>query len=259
MQLDGRELSYAFLMFVRMSGHTLISPIFGHRSVPAPLKIGFALILSGLLLATHPPQADFLEPGLLTFVVQLLRETSIGLMIGFIAQVFISLTLTAGQIIDVELGLGIGSVLDPQNYSQSPVSGVLLNLLVLLYFLQSNGHLHLIRILAASLDHVPVGASLLLPNLGVLLVSQFALGFGLAVSLSLPLIGTALLVELVLGILARSIPQINAYMVGIPLKILLGLTVLLGLQSLLGPFSSRVFEQLFLASEQAVLLMGGGQ
>jgi len=128
---------------------------------------------------------------------------------------------------------------------------------LLLYFLANNGHLHMIRILSQSLRLAPVGAALSWTAIAPLVISQFTSSFSLAVSLSLPMIGASLLVEAFLGILMRSVPQIHAYMIGIPMKTLLGMVVLLGMQPLYGAFSDQVFEQLFAASAQTLQLLGG--
>lgn len=254
------QLPAAFLLFIRMSGLLVTAPVFGHRSVPVPVKAALSLILTLLLTAALPLQP--LPPltgdgGSLAYLIKMLMEISVGLILGFTIQLFFSVTQIAGQIIDVSMGLGIGSVLDPQNNMQSPVSGVLLNLGLMLYFLVNNGHLHLLRIVAASVRYAPVGHVRLPSELAILMTSQFTSAFSLAVSLSLPLIGTALMIEVALGILMRAVPQISAYMVGIPLKILLGLTALFLTQPFFGPFCDRIFEQAFQASESMVHLMGG--
>jgi len=251
------QLPAAFLLFVRMSGLLVTAPVFGHRSIPVLAKAALSLALTLLLSTALPLQPLADDQGVPAYLVQILMESSVGLILGFTAQLFFSVTQIAGQIIDVAMGLGIGSVLDPQSNLQSPVSGVMLNLGLLLYFLINNGHLNLLRIVAASLRHAPVGQVHWTSDLAILVTSQFASAFSLAVSLSLPLIGTALMIEAALGILMRAVPQISAYMVGIPLKILLGLTVLLLMQPFFGPFCDRIFEQAFQASESMAVLMGG--
>ncbi|MDD2457519.1 MAG: flagellar biosynthetic protein FliR [Eubacteriales bacterium] len=254
---DPALLPHYFLVFLRLGGFFLATPVFGRRTLPAQFKVGFCLLLTLLLVPVQDLPAEPADYPVVTFALLILQETGIGLILGFVGQVFFGLTQVAGQIMDVELGLGIGSVLDPQTYTQSPLSGVFLNLGLLLYFLANNGHLHLIRILSQSFQLAPVGTALSWMALAPLAIAQFTSAFSLAVSLSLPLIGASLLVEVFLGILMRSIPQIHAYTVGIPMKTLLGVVVLLGMQPLYGPFAEKVFEQLFAASVQTVQLLGG--
>lgn len=258
LEQNSDALPYYLLLFVRMSGLFLLSPIFGRKNVPALLKLGFCLVLTILLASTGPVDRVVPDTGIFGLAIAILLELAVGLSLGFLVTLFFSVSLIAGQIIDVEMGLGIGGVFDPQMGTQTAVSGMLLNLLMILYFLINNGHLKMIRILGASVERVPVGQARLLPDLAILTAEQFGMCFGLAFSLMLPLIGSALLTETGLGLLMRAIPQLNAYMVGIELKVLVGLFVLYLMQPIYVTFCDLVFEKIFLASEQWVSIMGVG-
>ena len=258
--IDNAALPYYLLLFVRLSGLFILSPVFGRKNVPVLLKAGFCLLLTVVLAAAQPADQTINTDRLLTFVADIFQELAVGLLLGFLSILFFSIALMAGQIIDVEIGLGVGSLFDPQLNTQASVSGILLNLLMLVYFFVNNGHLRLIRILAASVAHVPVGqVHLLSRDVALLAIEQFSLCFSLAVSLMLPVIAMALLTETALGMLMRAIPQLNAYMVGIPLKILVGLAVLYLTQPLYITFCDKVFSSLFNASEQWILRLGVSQ
>lgn len=261
LQLDMDVLPYYLLLFVRMSGLFLIAPVFSRRNVPTTLKVSLCLAMTFVLAMAMPAPADFTlgSVSVIAYLATVLLELSLGMVVGFITLFFFSLVLVAGQVIDVETGMGMASVLDPQSGMQVSISGTLLNLLLVLYFLINNGHLRLIRIISQSFVRVPVGQVRLTPQLAAFSAEQFTLSFGMAVSLMLPIIGAALLAETAMGILMRAIPQLNAYMVGIPLKILVGLTVLFFMQPFYIEFCDRIFERVFAASEQAVLAMGGGE
>ncbi len=249
-------LPYYLLIMIRMSGLFMLSPIFGRKNLPNTMKIGFCVILTVLLASVTTPDTTLLDDGAFGFVISILKELTVGLTLGFLTTMFFSVTLIAGSIIDVEMGLGIGGIFDPQLNTQASVSGVLLNLMMLLYFLINNGHLKLIRILVASINRAPVGKINLLPDLAIMTGEQFGMCFGLAASLMLPLIGAALLTETALGMLMRAIPQLNAYMVGIPLKVMVGLAVLYLMQPIYVTFCDQIFEKIYLASEQWVAVMG---
>jgi len=258
--INSATLPYHLLLFVRMSGLFILSPVFGRKNVPLLLKAGFCLLLTLILGTAQPAEYVIDDSHLLIFAVDILKELIIGLILGFISILFFSISLIAGQIIDVEIGLGVGSLFDPQMNTQASVSGVLLNLLMMVYFFINNGHLRLIRILAASTIRIPIGqVHLLSANLGLMAIEQFSLCFGLAVSLMLPLIAMALLTETALGILMRAMPQLNAYMVGIPLKILAGLAVLYLTQPLYVTYCDKIFNMICAASEQWIIRMGVSQ
>ncbi len=257
LNLDQDILPYYLLMFVRMSGLFLITPIFSRRNVPGILKAGLCVALTYILATAIPPQPDFASGNMLSYLLMVLMELSVGMMLGFISLFFFNAVMVAGQVIDVEIGMGMASVLDPQSGVRSSVSGTLLNLALILYFLINNGHLRLIAILGQSVQRIPVGQARISVELAWFSAEQFTLAFTLAASLMLPLIGGALLTETAMGILMRAIPQLNAYMVGIPLKVLVGLTILLFMQPFYIGYSDRLFERMFIASEQVFRLMGG--
>lgn len=256
-QLNQNLIPYYLLMFVRMSGLFLISPIFSRRNVPTVFKVGLCLSITLVLATAVPPQADFAVYNLLGYTMTVLLELSLGMILGFISLFFFYVAQIAGQVIDVEIGMGMASVLDPQSGVQTSISGTMLNLLMVLYFLINNGHLRLIQILGQSVHRIPIGEVRLSPELAMFSAEQFTLAFSMAASLMLPLIGAALLTETAMGLLMRAIPQLNAYMVGIPLKVLIGLAALFFLQPFYIGFSDRLFERMFDASEQAFRYTGG--
>ena len=247
---------YDLLVFIRMSGLFLVSPVFGQKTIPTLVKSGLCLLLTLIVVQTVQPTVDYGAIPVPVYGLLIIKELMVGAVLGFITLLFFSVCLVAGQIIDVELGLGAGSLFDPQMQTQTSVTGLFLNLLLSLYFILSDGHLRLIAILVYSVRKIPIGQVHLTPGFANWIGEQFALSFGLAVSLMLPFIAAALLTEVALGILMRAIPQLNAYMVGIPLKVLVGLAVLLMIQPLFQPFCDRLFSQMFSAAEQAVNSLG---
>ncbi len=219
-------------------------------------KVGLSVMLA-LLVVPFCSGQNIRTDSLLSITVSILGEFCVGLILGYLSLLFFSIGLMAGQIIDVELGLGIGSIFDPQMGMQSSISGMFLDLGLLLYFLISNGHHRLLRILAGSLRQVPPGTVRLTAQLALLVADSFCRFFALTVSLMLPFICSGLLTEVIMGILMRAMPQMNAYMVGIPFKVLTGLILLFLLQPLFAPFCNLVFDQLFDAATKALRLMGG--
>lgn len=252
------------LAFTRISSMFIISPVFGNRNIPARYKISFAFVLTiiavpPILTGVNGPLIidDLANMPTLAFVVSILKEMIAGGIMGFATFIFLGVAFLAGQVIDVSMGLGIGSIFDPQTRTQMPISGTLLNTAIFVYFIVSNGHLRLIRILNYSFVSAPLGQVTINSSLMMLLAEQFILTFSLAVSLMLPIIAMTFIIETGMGILARAIPQLHAYLVGIPLKILVGFSVLLFLQPLYITFCDNVFNRLFSATEQIAFKIGG--
>lgn len=247
---------YYLLVFVRMSGLFLLSPIFGRKSLPNRYKIGFALLLTYLVSGIVEPDAGIASLELLPFVIAILKEFILGLIFGYITLIFLSVGLVAGKIIDVEMGWGAGNLFDPQMEMPTAISGTFMNMIILLYFLINDGHLRLIQILSLSVHRIPIGQVRFSTDLAGWMVEQFIVTFGLAFSLMMPFIASALLTETAFGILMKAMPQINAYIVGMPMKILLGMTVIYLILPVSQTYTNTVFNHLVEAAERIVILMG---
>ncbi|MEA4889095.1 MAG: flagellar biosynthetic protein FliR [Clostridiaceae bacterium] len=253
---DVEKLPYILLILVRTSGMFFLSPVFGHRNIPARFKIGFCIILTLVFYQIYPVPGDYAQPNLFGFVLQIFHELSVGLMFSFLTLLFFSITYMAGQVIDIQMGVSISAAFDPSIGVQTTISAMFLNLAMILYFFVNNGHLRLIQIMGVSFRYLPVGRFTLNKDVVYVAVDSFVLVFSLAVGLMLPIIGASLLCEAALGIIMRAVPNFHAYMVGIPLKIGLGLVVLFAMQPFYIGFCDQAFEKLFTASEQLLTSLG---
>lgn len=237
------HVPYALLIGLRISGLFIMSPIFGRAILPVRFRLGLSLVLTYILLGAVPPPAAQMD-NLYIFALAALQEFLMGLVLGFLTSLFLSVALTAGEMIDMQIGFGMVNILDPHSQQQVPLIGNFLNLLGLLLFFAVDGHLDLIRILSATLLRIPPGAAAPLPRMAAALTAYFASVFVLAVRLAVPVIAAALMAETALGILMRTVPQMNVFVVGIPLKILLGLVVILFILPVYGRFLNIVFQQM---------------
>lgn len=238
------QVPYILLIGLRVSGLFIMSPVFGRANLPVRFRLGLALLLTYLLLGTVPLPAAPMGDNLYAYALAALQEFLMGLVLGFVTSLFLSVALTAGQMIDMQMGFGMVNILDPHSQQQVPLIGNLLNLLGLLLFFAVDGHLDLIRILSATLLRIPPGSAVPLPRMATALTAYFASVFVLAVRLAVPVFAAALMAETALGILMRTVPQMNVFVVGIPLKILLGLIVILVILPVYGRFMNGVFGQL---------------
>ncbi len=258
------NLPVYLLVFVRIASMFLLSPVFGRKNIPSRYKISFSLALTIITVPTilNSVNADEILKSAgtgigLVFTINIFKEMIVGILLGFVTLIFLNIAATAGQVIDVAMGLGIGSVFDAQTNVQMPLIGAFLNTAMFIYFIIANGHLMLIRILNYTFTSAPVGQVKIGSDLLMLLSEQFFLTFSIAVSLMLPVIAMTFIIEVGMGILTRAIPQLHAYLVGIPLKIIVGFSVLLFLQPLYINFCENVFDKLYFATEQVALGLGG--
>lgn len=212
--------------FLRLSAFLLAAPLFGARSVPVRVRIALAALLAALLLPTLPPvpAVDFLSPlGFLTAV----QQVAIGVLGGFLLQMFLAALTFAGELVSLGMGLGFASMVDPQNGVSVPILSQLYTMLVLLLTLAGNGHLLLLELLAHSFTTLPVGpVGLAFTDLRAVagfITDMFALGLLVA----LPAVTVLLVVNLVFAVVSRAAPQLNLFAVGFPVSLLVGLLVVL--------------------------------
>ncbi|WAM33436.1 flagellar biosynthetic protein FliR [Caldicellulosiruptor morganii] len=214
-----------FLVLSRISGIFIASPIFGRRNIPAYFKIGFAFFLSIIVMLSY--NFNYVLPqNLIQFVLTVAREFVVGLVIGFISYMIFATILLAGQIVDNAIGFGMANVIDPLNEVQVPLLGNFLYLYMLVIFFATDNHHILIRAVVYSYKLVPLDYHSILPRISQKFVTFFIELFVIGIEISLPILMSMLIVDIILGILSRSVPQMNVFMVGLPVKIALGFLVL---------------------------------
>ncbi len=223
-QLNAWLISFVWPL-TRILGLIMVAPVFGHRAVPARVKIGLGIFIVLVIGPALPPMPDVALgswQGLFILVQQLL----IGIAIGFTMRVIFAAVEAAGEIIGLQMGLGFASFFDPQSAGQTLVLARFFNLLAMLVFLAVNGHLLLVNLLVASFQSLPISTQPL-SAAGFFNVAAFgSTVFAVGLQLALPLIAILLMTNLALGILTRSAPQLNIFAIGFPITLGVGLIVL---------------------------------
>lgn len=246
------HIDYFILILIRVSSLLMASPIFGRKALPNIVKIAFCLVVTYAVFAAKPAAGALSYNGVFDFGLMCVKELLFGLVLGYVTTLFFSVVQTAGQMMDMQMGFGMVNVFDVNSNISVPVTGNLLNVILLVVFFGVNGHLQLIRMLVATFSHIPVGQVAFNPLMGLTAIQVFALAFVLAVNVSLPIVASGLLGEVALGFIVRAIPQMNIFVVGIPLKIVLGLMMLLLILPVFVSFSDVLFERMFGAIDQMI-------
>jgi flagellar biosynthetic protein FliR len=159
--------------------------------------------------------------------------------------------LLGGRIIDVQMGFGVASLIDPTTRSSAPLLGTFLNFLAVVTFFAIDGHHLIIRGLAFSLEHIPPGTSLGEINIGAV-VAHFGAMFIFGVMVVAPALIAILLLDIGLAVIARTMPQVNVFIVSLPLKIFVGLAMTAISLPYLGSVMKRIFESIFSYWESVV-------
>ncbi|MFW5885604.1 MAG: flagellar biosynthetic protein FliR [Halanaerobium sp.] len=230
-----------FLVFSRYLGMMLLTPIFSSQVILYQVKVLMALALTSISLpiAAGLYPAVYPESNLLV-VVEIVSEASIGLFMGLAVFLVFSAIQLAGQIIDMRMGFRIANVVDPFSGVDSPVIGQLKNIFVTLIFLALNGHLYLIRHLHQSFEIIPPGRVNFSSELWQYFFRRSADMFILAVKIALPIAGAIFFIDIILAFLARSVPQMNLFIIGLPVKIMAGLILLFVLMPVLNSYYAGV-------------------
>lgn len=256
-ELQSLGLDYILLLFLRVAGIIWSSPIFGRSTIPAVARVCFAIALTYFFYTSVPVALELEYGSVLTYGLLCLKEIVIGVLMGYILTMFFSVAHTAGQLIDMQLGLGMASVYDPQMSSAVPLLGNMLNVMLILVFFIIGGHRELIGMLYLAVVRIPIGGVTLNTAIIEVLLRLFAESFLLGVRMALPIMASGILVEAIMGMIIHSVPQMNMFVIGMPLKVVFGFAVLLLILPVYGDFSTLVFERMFAGIDSVFSLLAG--
>lgn len=225
MSLDAALLFAFVLLFVRCSAMLLTSPMFGGVTpVLTRVMIGFIISLS--LATTVQPYIGKVPGDLWTLALAVGQEALIGILIGFVMQTVIMAAQMAGAFLDLQIGLGAAQIMNPLTANPVSILAQFKFMLALVVFLASNGH-H--ALLSSLIDSYRSGFAITAGSLGAtqagLQSLMTALGIT-ALQIAAPVVGVSIVVDAAIGILNKAVPPMQAYMVGLPAKLLIGLIVL---------------------------------
>ena len=241
---------YFILLVFRMGGLVLASPIFGRVNVPIIAKIGLVTSLSYLMFTLFPQTEPIMYSNLLGYLILCGGELLLGMALAYVTNIFFSLVaFTAGQLIDMQIGFGIVNVFDAQNNTQVPMMGNVLNIMLIMLFFIMSGHTKLIEVLYLTVERMPVGTLMFSATIGYTALEVFVRAFLLGVMMALPIIASGLTIEIGFGMLMRAVPQIHMFIIGIPLKMLVGLILFSVTLPIYANFSVRIFNDLFAGVE----------
>jgi flagellar biosynthetic protein FliR len=238
-------LAAFFYPFFRVLALASSAPIFSHASVPRPVRIGLALLVTALVAPTLPslPSPSAVSPFSAAGVLLIIAQLLIGIAMGLAMQVAFATVTLAGDLIGLQMGLSFAAFIDPQNSEQAPLVGSFLSVILMLVFLAINGHLLLIAALVDSFNLFPLDPAALRSLDTLRLVRTGADLFMLGLQIALPVIGTMLLTNITLGMLARTSPQLNLLAIGFAVTLSVGLLMLLVGLPLLAPAFETVIHR----------------
>lgn len=234
-----------FLMFVRVATILAIFPVFGSTVIPIPAKMGLALFVTAALFVAVPSARHLAVPPdmpVVMLVFLIVKEAALGLAIGFAATFLFIAVNFAARLIDVEMGFGMVDLIDPFTEEAITTMGQLWVIVFTIFLLLLNGHYFFLLSIQKSFELFPVlGGHLDFGRLAAQFSRMTGDVFVLALRMSAPVYVALILTEMALGIVARTVPQINIFFVGLPMKIIFGL----GVTFIAFPMIASLFKKIF--------------
>lgn len=220
------DLEYFLLILVRITCFVYSAPFFSMNGVPRRVKVGFSIFLAYLLYAAVD-RNEVVYSTVLGYAVVVMKEALTGFLIGWGAQICTTVTSLAGSIADMEIGISMVSLMDPTTRQQATFTGVFYQYFFTLYMIMTGMYQYLLRALIDSYSLIPVNGAIfksesLLESVVMFLGHYIAIGFRII----LPVFCTMILLNAVLGVLAKVSPQLNMFAVGMQLKVLVGIGII---------------------------------
>jgi flagellar biosynthesis protein FliR len=231
------------LIFFRVASILWLLPMFSGKSISLGFKACLSaaiaiLVFEDVSLTNVPPLAG--DPYYLALLV--IKEILLGLAIGFFVRILFSTVYVVGEVVALQAGLGFAKFMDPYTNTQVSEISQTLNILALMVFFSLDAHHMVLRGLFLSFQELPLGGASLKGPFVEYLIHITGRVFTLGFKIGAPLIVTLFLVEISLGLLSRMVPQINIFVEGVPLKIMITIAMLSLSLSLLIPLIADLFK-----------------
>lgn len=245
LQFSVYTVEYFLMIVARIASFVFIAPFFGMNNTPRTVKAGFSVLVSILVYQTVLPKDPLEYAGIFEYTIIVMREGITGLLIGFAANICNSIVLFTGKIIDMDIGLSMAQVFDPVNNTTSGISGNIYNYMVMILLIISNMHHLILRTMIDTYEIIPVNGAVfdwshLFVSMVTFMGDLMVIGFRIV----LPVFACIMILNCILGILAKVAPQMNMFSVGMQLKVLVGLLVIFVTIGLLPDIANFIFGEM---------------
>ncbi len=239
-EISAANFEKFLMVLMRVGGMMFTAPLFSHRNIPPMAKIGLIGIFSLVLVPVIPSPPPELLNDLGSVIGVVAKELVAGLLMGFMATTIMIGIQVAGELVAFQMGFAIVQALDPSSSSNVSIISEFQFIMAILIFLAIDGHHLLINAVAGSFQVIPPGM-INFSSASVEVAIRFCINvLAIGLKIGAPVIVTLFLTDVALGIMARTVPQMNVFIVGMPLKIGTGFLIL----AASFPFFSYVFTKL---------------
>jgi len=246
------NLPWGFLILARMTAFMTIAPFFSIKTAPNLIKVGLAVLLTMLIMPTLPTPGN-IPLDLIAYSILIIKEVVVGLILGYACSLTFTAIRIAGELIDNQMGFAMASIVDPQNNTSITLIGQFMNLLQILLFLAVDGHHRLLMAISYSYTLIPVTSAVFKTTFVTSTLKIFIEMFSLGIRIAAPFIVAFLICDLVLGIMARTVPQLNVFILSFPMKTGLGMLTIAVVLPVMASLVNNVLSQM---EKDMVLIMG---
>lgn len=241
------EIFGFLLITVRLSALVMVVPVFGEKSIPKRIRVGFALVLSLVIYPALSGTLPTIPASPVALGALFIKELTVGLILGLSIRIMASALHTAGSIIAFQTGLAAAQAFDPAQGTQSVIVAAFFNLVATMMILATDLHHLMIRGMVFSYEKFPIGENLVLADFATVTTSLVAGSFLLGFQIASPFIVYAMIYNLGLGLVARMVQGFQVFFVGMPINIFMGFLLMsLLISSIMNVFLGH-FEELLTA------------
>lgn len=239
------DLEYFLLILTRVSCFVFIAPFFSIKNTPARIRIGISIFTAALLYQTLSPTEAVMYDSVMEYALIVTKEAVTGLIIGLGAYICTSIVNFAGSIADMEIGLSMVTLWDPATQQNSSITGVFYQYVLTMMLIASGMYRYLFGALADTFTLIPVNGAVfrtdsLLSTVITFMSDYIIIGFRIV----LPVFCVILIMNAILGVLAKVSPQLNMFSVGIQLKIMVGLAIMFVAAGMLSGVADFIFQEM---------------
>ena len=249
-------IEYAVLIISRISMIFFIVPFFGNVNIPVRIKIALSFFLS-LIIMNSVDYSAVSYQGMLGYSILIAQEAVTGLLIGIGSGFTLYILNFSGHMLDMEIGFSMAMEMDPTTQVQTTISATFLTAVFMLMFIASDMHYFLIDAVVDSYKVIPIGEGIVSPNLYKIFVQYVIDYFVIGFRIILPVFACILVINVILGILARIAPQMNMFVFGMQLKVFAGLSLIFILMNFLPGITDFLFNEMQTLTKLFMLSLAG--
>lgn len=250
------QIAAFLLVLTRTSGIFFVSPFFGSMNIPVTIRAGTAFAMAVLIFPVLIEEMVVEAPAtVVMFAALIIQELFIGWLIGFVGYIILGAINMAGKIMDMQVGFTIAQVMDPTSREQSPLIGSFLYNLTIIYFLAVNGHHMIIAALMESFRAVPFNSIVWHDSMADFIGNITNGIFLTGMKIAMPVTFSILITNVGMGILARTMPQMNIFVIGVPMHLVIGTAMLALLMPFYVLFLDVMFDDIYSNISTAIRLI----